>query len=93
MPSGGGAPCGSLAGAPATWVAALQDAFPDVEWLAETGADAPWEIVSAEEVLSAPLFDGRVQLQGKLDLRARRKSDGVRAVWDHKTLATFASDF
>lgn len=62
-----------------------------LEWLEETGADADYETIGAEQMLSVPLFDGRVQLQGKLDMRVRRRTDGVRLVMDHKTLASFPS--
>lgn len=56
-----------------------------VEWLAESGEDADLEIVAPETYLEAPLSD-EVKLIGKLDVRARRRSDGVRVFLDHKTV-------
>lgn len=61
-----------------------------IEWLEETGADSEWEVVSAERVVSAPLFDGKVELRGKLDMRVRRLADDVLLFVDHKTAANFA---
>jgi hypothetical protein len=58
-----------------------------LEWLEETGADSDYEVVSAEEVLTVPLLDGQVEMVGKLDMRVKRKSDGVRLWFDHKTAA------
>jgi RecB family exonuclease len=58
-----------------------------LEWLEETGADADYEVVSSEEILTVPLLDGAVEMVGKLDMRMRRKSDGVRLFVDHKTAA------
>lgn len=60
------------------------------EWLEETGADSGLEVVSAEQKLSVPLMDGRVNLIGKLDMRVKRKIDGVRLFMDHKTAAAFS---
>jgi len=60
-----------------------------IEWLEETGADAGWEVVSAERVVSAPLFEGAVELRGKLDMRVRRLADDVLLFVDHKTTANF----
>lgn len=56
-----------------------------MEWLEETGADSDLEIVAAEEMLSLPIMDGKVNLVGKLDMRVKRKHDGVKLVMDHKT--------
>lgn len=58
-------------------------------WLAETGADAELEIIAPETYLEAHLpeldFLGmRVAVIGKLDVRVRRRSDGVRLFIDHK---------
>lgn len=58
-----------------------------LEWLEETGADSGLEVVSAEEMLTVPLMDGKVNLVGKLDMRVKRKVDGVRLFMDHKTSA------
>jgi hypothetical protein len=57
-----------------------------LEWLEETGADADYEVVSAEEILTVPLPHHGVEMVGKLDMRVRRKSDGVRLFMDHKAL-------
>lgn len=62
-----------------------------VQWLEETGADSMLEVVSAEEKLSVPIMDGRVNLIGKLDMRVKRKVDGVRLFMDHKTAASMDS--
>lgn len=61
------------------------------EWLEESGADSDIEVVSAEEKLTVPIMDGRVNLIGKLDMRVKRKVDGVRLFMDHKTAASFDS--
>lgn len=61
------------------------------EWLQETNADAYFDIIGAEKKLEhAPEeFGGRVNVIGKVDLRVRRRSDGSRAVLDHKSAAQF----
>ena len=64
-----------------------------LEWVDEEGIDASLEMISTEEVISMPLFDGEVELQGKLDMRVRRKSDGVRMFRDFKTVGGSFSDF
>lgn len=56
-----------------------------LEWLEETGADSALEVVSAEQKLEIPIMEGRVNLIGKLDMRVKRKIDGVRLFMDHKT--------
>jgi hypothetical protein len=60
------------------------------QWVAEEGVDAYLEVVSAEEKLELPMMDGKVNLVGKLDIRFRRKTDGVRLFGDFKTSANFA---
>lgn len=60
------------------------------EWMAEEGIDADLEMISTEEILSMPMLDGEVELQGKLDMRVRRRSDGVRMFRDFKTTANFS---
>lgn len=55
-----------------------------LEWVNENGIDAELEMISTEEVISVPMFDGEVELQGKLDMRVRRKADGVRMFRDFK---------
>lgn len=64
-----------------------------LEWVEENGIDAELDIVSTEETIIAPLFDGEVELQGKLDMRVRRKIDGVRMFRDFKTVGGSLSDF
>lgn len=61
------------------------------EWVAEEGIDAELEMISTEEIISMPMFNGEVELQGKIDMRVRRKADGVRLFRDFKTVGgTFA---
>jgi RecB family exonuclease len=60
-----------------------------LEWVAEEGIDAELEMISTEEILSMPMFDGLVELQGKIDMRVRRKIDGVRMFRDFKTAISF----
>ena len=64
-----------------------------LQWVEENGIDSELEFVSSEEVVSAPLFDGEVELQGKLDMRVRRKADGVRMFRDFKTVGGSFADF
>jgi CRISPR/Cas system-associated exonuclease Cas4 (RecB family) len=64
-----------------------------LDWVEENGIDAELEIVSTEEKISVPLFDGEVELQGKLDMRVRRKIDDVRMFRDFKTVGGSLSDF
>jgi hypothetical protein len=60
-----------------------------VEWLAETGADAEYEILGSEVTLFGDLKDEKtdtvVRVIGRLDARLRRRADGVRLFIDHKT--------
>lgn len=59
-----------------------------VQWLEETGEDAYLEVIAPEVQLTAPLPElGRddIVITGKLDVRARRDSDGARLIIDHKT--------
>jgi hypothetical protein len=55
-----------------------------LDWVEENGIDAELDIISTEEKISIPLFNGEVELQGKLDMRVRRKIDGVRMFRDFK---------
>ncbi len=64
-----------------------------LDWVAEEGIDAELEFVSSEERISMPLFDGQVELQGKLDMRVKRKGDGVRMFRDFKTVGGSFADF
>jgi hypothetical protein len=56
-----------------------------MQWIEETGADSDLEVISAEEILFVPIMDGHVNLVGKLDMRVKRRHDGVRLFVDHKT--------
>lgn len=64
-----------------------------LQWVDEEGIDSDLEMISTEEIISMPLFEGKVELQGKLDMRVRRRSDGVRMFRDFKTVGGSFSDF
>jgi RecB family exonuclease len=64
-----------------------------LEWVDDEGIDSELEMISTEEIISMPLFDGRVELQGKLDMRVRRKADGVRMFRDFKTVGGSFAEF
>lgn len=64
-----------------------------LEWVADEGIDSDLEMISTEEVLSMKLFGGDVTLQGKLDMRVRRKADGVRMFRDFKTVGGSFTQF
>jgi len=64
-----------------------------LQWVEENGIDAELDIISTEETISMPMFNGDVELQGKLDMRVRRKGDGVRMFRDFKTVGGSLSDF
>lgn len=64
-----------------------------LQWVDENGIDAELEMISTEEIISVPLFDGQVELQGKLDMRVRRKADGVRMFRDFKTVGGSFTEF
>lgn len=57
------------------------------EWLAETGADDPYEIAAVEQMVEAPILGGRVILRGKVDVLFREKETGFLIVNDLKTMA------
>lgn len=57
-----------------------------LDWVEEEGIDAELEMISTEEILNMPMFDGSVELTGKIDMRVRRKGDGVRMFRDFKTV-------
>lgn len=61
-----------------------------LDWLAETGADAEYEITGSEVYLEAnlPGFNA-VKIIGRLDARVRRISDGLRLFMDHKSVGNF----
>jgi RecB family exonuclease len=58
-----------------------------MEWLEETGADSDLEIIDSEKKLSLPMYDGKVELRGKIDLRVKRKQDSASSLLDFKTVA------
>ena len=64
-----------------------------LDWVEENGIDADLEMISTEEIIRMPLMDGKVELQGKLDMRVRRRGDGVRMFRDFKTVGTSFADF
>jgi RecB family exonuclease len=57
-----------------------------LQWVEDEGIDAELEMISTEEILNMPMFDGSIELQGKIDMRVRRKGDGVRMFRDFKTV-------
>ena len=61
-----------------------------LDWLAEEGADANLEVYAAEQTIAVSLDDDHV-LQGKLDARAYRRTDGARLFLEHKTVANLAN--
>jgi RecB family exonuclease len=64
-----------------------------LQWVEENGIDAELEMISTEEIIEMPLFDNKVVLQGKIDMRVRRKADGVRMFRDFKTVGGSFTDF
>jgi hypothetical protein len=64
-----------------------------LQWVEDNGIDSDLEMTSTEEIISMPMFNGEVELQGKLDMRVRRKSDGVRMFRDFKTVGGSLSEF
>lgn len=63
------------------------------EWLEETGAESTIEVVNAEEKLSH-LFDidgSKIELRGKIDLRAKDTFTGMNLVIDWKTTSNMSS--
>jgi PD-(D/E)XK nuclease superfamily len=64
-----------------------------LEWIAEEGIDSDYDIISNEETLVMPILNGEVELQGKLDMRVRRKSDGTRLIRDFKTVGQSFTQF
>lgn len=66
-----------------------------LDWLAETGDDSNYEIISAEAYREAAIdtsdldVDKPVLIIARLDLRVKRLSDGVSLHLDHKTTASF----
>lgn len=64
-----------------------------LEWVEIEGIDAELEMISTEEIIERPMMDGRVTLQGKIDMRVRRKIDNVRMFRDFKTVGGSFTDF
>lgn len=64
-----------------------------LQWVQEEGIDAELEMISTEEIIEMPLMDNSVILQGKIDMRVRRKADGVRMFRDFKTVGGSFTDF
>jgi len=64
-----------------------------LQWVEENGIDAELEMISTEEIIEMPLLDNKVILQGKIDMRVRRKADGVRMFRDFKTVGGSFTDF
>lgn len=66
-----------------------------LEWVAEEGIDSDYDVISNEETLTMPIpIPGEaVELQGKLDMRVRRKSDGTRLIRDFKTVGQSFEQF
>lgn len=64
-----------------------------LQWVEENGIDSELEMISTEEIISMPMLEGRVELQGKIDMRVKRKADGVRMFRDFKTVGGSFTDF
>jgi hypothetical protein len=64
-----------------------------LEWVEQEGIDSELEMISTEEILERPMMDGKVILQGKIDMRVRRKIDGARMIRDFKTVGGSFADF
>lgn len=64
-----------------------------LEWVELEGIDSELEMISTEEIIERPMMDGKVTLQGKIDMRVRRKIDGVRMFRDFKTVGGSFADF
>lgn len=60
------------------------------QWVAEEGVDADLEFEAVEEKIQTPSPIAGVDLLGKADLLATKKSSGERVVVDHKTTGSFA---
>lgn len=60
-----------------------------LEWIEETGVDADFEVIGVEQKVSAIVLDGRVELQGKTDMKVRDVTNGNRYILDHKTAQAF----
>lgn len=67
-----------------------------MEWIQETGKDAEFEVIASETYLEVEITDNihytnPTKIIGKLDVRVKRKHDGVRQFMDHKTVQEFST--
>lgn len=65
-----------------------------VQWLAETGADEDIQVIAPEAPMASEFkveSETPVFITGRMDVRARRLSDGARLFIDHKTVADMTS--
>ncbi len=60
-------------------VAAHQD------WLETTGADANYSVEAVEQMIEAPMLDGKIMLRGKVDVLFRRLDNGFLVLNDWKS--------
>lgn len=60
-----------------------------MDWLEDTHADSLIEVIDTEKEVRYPLFDGKIILRGKVDMRVRDRNDGARLALDHKTAVSF----
>lgn len=60
-----------------------------LQWLADSGEDANYEVIGAEVYREADVPELNVKLVARLDLRVRRLSDSLTLFLDHKTCAAF----
>jgi hypothetical protein len=58
-----------------------------LDWSAEEGLDADYDIVGVEEILTMSMLNGQAEVKGKIDLRVRDKRDGQHIMRDWKTSA------
>lgn len=61
-----------------------------LEWLEETHADQRYDYLETEKEITAPLFEGKILLRGKVDQRVLDKIDDAVYTMDHKTAASFS---
>lgn len=63
-----------------------------MEWLATTGADDEYDVVSVEHKVEVPFLDGRAVLLGKIDVLFRRRSNGFLVINDIKTTGRWGAN-
>src|SRR5690606_34383087 len=61
-----------------------------LEWLEETNIDAGIHVIDVEKELTYPLYDGRVILRGKIDMKVQDSVSGFTLLMDHKTAINFS---